>query len=357
MSIKTDTFFTFFRPLSPIYSKLMSAREKMYLSETFKSTRFEVPVVSIGNLTMGGTGKTPLVIHLAEHFKQRQYRPAVISRGYKGEAENSVNVVSDYQQIYLTSKEAGDEPRLIAESLPGIPVLTGIKRKHPCKHAISAFGCDLLLLDDGFQHLGVQRDIDIVLFNAQNLKKNFRVFPGGDLRENFSALQRSSCIVFTGMTDELHEDVALFIDKLKSHGIDKPSFYTSLGQPLFHDLKSRFLITPEKTGGSYLSFCGIGNPERFKDYLLQHEIPVDFFRSFNDHHIYSQQDVDELEFYARQNGIRALLTTEKDGVKLRSLDFTMPVFTTRPELIVDNDLLTFIDDKLASFFHRQVDGR
>lgn len=125
MSRKTDTLFTVLRPLSPVYAKIMSAREKMYTSETLKSTRFNVPVISIGNLTMGGTGKTPLVIYLAKHLLNMQYKPAVISRGYKGEAEKSVNIVSDYQHIFLDSKAAGDEPRLIAESLPGVPALTG----------------------------------------------------------------------------------------------------------------------------------------------------------------------------------------------------------------------------------------
>lgn len=357
MSRKTDTLFTFFRPLSPIYAKIMSTREKMYLSDTFKSTRFDVPVVSVGNLTMGGTGKTPLVIYLAEYFRQKQYRPAVISRGYKGEAENSVNIVSDYQNIFLSSKEAGDEPRLIAESLPGVPVLTGIKRKNPCHHAVTSFGCDLLILDDGFQHLGVQRDIDIVLFNAQNLKSELRVFPGGELREDVSALQRCDCIVLTGMNKDSAEDASLFIDKLKSLGVEKPFFSTSLGTPLFHDLKTGLPVEPDKNGRSFLSFCGIGNPERFKDYLLRHDIPVDFFRSYDDHYSYSQQDVEQLEFHAQQNGIGTLLTTEKDGVKLSHLNFSMPVLTTRPEFLVDQNLLSFIDDRLSYYFERAVEGR
>ncbi len=355
MSIKTDTLFTLFRPLSPIYAKLMGAREKMYLSETIKSARFDVPVVSVGNLTMGGTGKTPLVIYLAEYFREKQFRPAVISRGYKGEAENSVNIVSDYQNIYLTSKQAGDEPRLIAESLPGIPVLTGTKRKHPCQHAISVFGCNLLILDDGFQHLGVQRDIDLVLFNAQKLRQEFRVFPGGELREDFKALRRCSCIVFTGMVDELLEDVKVFKEKLKQNGIIKPVFTTALGRPLFHELKRGISIDMSGYDSSYLGFCGIGNPERFKEYLLLHNIPLDIFRSYKDHHSYNQEDVEQLEFYARQNGVGTLLTTEKDGVKLRSLNFTMPVLTIRPELTVDKDLLVFIGDQLSTCFKRLQD--
>lgn len=355
MSRKTDALFTLLRPLSPVYSKMMYAREKMYSSETIKSTHLDVPVISVGNLTMGGTGKTPLVIYLAEHLRQRQYRPAVISRGYKGKAEDSVNIVSDYQHIYLNSKQAGDEPRLIAESLPGVPVLTGKKRRYPCRHAVSALGCDILILDDGFQHLAVHRNIDIVLFNARKLKKDLRVFPGGELREGVDALNRCSCIVLTGMSDEFEEDAMDFIEKLRVQGIEKPVFQTALGRPAFHELQNGRAVDIDRTGRSYLGFCGIGNPERFKDYLLDHDIPVDFFRSFDDHHAYTQEDVEQLEFYAKQNGIGFLLTTEKDGVKLGTLTFSMPVFTIRPELIVETALLSFIDNTLSRFFTSQIE--
>lgn len=356
MSRKTDTLFTVFRPLSPVYAKIMSAREKMYTSETLKSTRFNVPVISIGNLTMGGTGKTPLVIYLAKHLLNMQYKPAVISRGYKGEAEKSVNIVSDYQHIFLDSKAAGDEPRLIAESLPGVPVLTGKKRKHPCQHAVSKMGSDVLILDDGFQHLSVQRDIDIVLFNAQKLKDDLRVFPGGELRENIDALKRSSCIVFTGVTSGCRKDIMEFIDTLKKHQIHKPFFHTSLGDPCYHDLSTGLSVKLAQYNRTFLSFCGIGNPERFKEYLLTNNIPADYFRSFSDHHVYTQQDIEQLEFHARQNGIGALITTEKDGVKLGRLNFSMPVITVRPKLVVETPLLSYIDDQLSVFHKRAIES-
>jgi len=191
MSDSRKNLYLLGRPFSPLYSTVMMLRASLYDRHFFRRYKLEAPVISIGNLTMGGTGKTPVVSHLATFLQGQGYRPAIISRGYGGEAGNRVNVVSDGKTIYLDAKQAGDEPRLLAETLPGIPVLTGIVRVLPCRHAIHAMGCNILLLDDGFQHLAVDRDINIVLFSAATLAGNSRVFPGGDLREPVSALRRA----------------------------------------------------------------------------------------------------------------------------------------------------------------------
>lgn len=350
MAIKKETLFTLFRPLSSIYGGVMKTREKMYQNDHFKSSSFDVPVISVGNLTMGGTGKTPLVIYLANYFLKKQFRPAIISRGYRGTAEKPVNLVSDYQSIYLSGKEAGDEPRLMAEKLPGVPVLTGKKRKDPCQYAVDKLGCNLLLLDDGFQHLGVKRDIDLVLFNANEINNPKNIFPGGELREPYSALKRCDCILYTGATESSMEDIEKFDNKLKTQAINKPSFITSLGGPVFFDFYKR-KIEPHTfaTDGS-LAFCGIGNPSRFKEYLLDNQINIQLFRSFDDHHTYTQEDIEELEYYAKQNGAVSLITTEKDMVKLQNITFNFPVFTVIPKITVPDIFNEFLDKMIAAFF-------
>jgi len=132
---------------------------------------------------MGGTGKTPCVQFVSRYMQQKGYKVAIVSRGYGGSAHEKVNLVSTGEKPLLSAEEAGDEPRLHADLLPGVTVATGIVRKLTCQYVVDQLNCDAIILDDGFQHLGVQRDINLVLFNSSTLAGNSRVFPGGDLRE------------------------------------------------------------------------------------------------------------------------------------------------------------------------------
>lgn len=350
MPIKKESLFTILRPFSPIYGSIMKTREKLYRNESISSIGFDVPVISVGNLTMGGTGKTPLVIYLAKYFSKKQFRPAIISRGYRGSAKKPVNIVSDFHNIFLTDAQAGDEPRLMAEKLPGIPVLTGKKRRLPCTHAIQQLGCDLLILDDGFQHLDVRRTLDLVLFNSDNINQEKHVFPGGELREPLSALNRCDCIIYTGATQSTESDIQAFSSLLESKGISKPFFKTSLEAPLLKDANNQQVNEHLLKEKGSLAFCGIGNPARFKDYLLASDMNLLMFRSFDDHHAYNQEDVADLEYHARQNGASYLLTTEKDFVKLRDLNFSMSVYTVTPKTKVQDDFDIFITDKINHFF-------
>ncbi len=167
------------RLLSLPYGAAVALRNHLYDRELLRPTKLPCPVVSVGNLTVGGTGKTPTVILLAALLKEHGYRPAVLSRGYGGHAKASVNVVSDGNRVLLGWREAGDEPVLIAGALPGIPVLTGPKRSLTGKAAVERFGADILILDDAFQHRSLFRDIDIVLIDAARPFGNGFSSPGG----------------------------------------------------------------------------------------------------------------------------------------------------------------------------------
>ena len=165
ITMTRDFYYSLGRPFSPLYSAAMRLREKLYQKNIFKSTAFDVPVISVGNLTLGGTGKTPMVQFLARLLLDNGFRPAIISRGYGGATKERINIVSDGKEIFLDASYVGDEPRMLAESLPGVPVLTGIVRKLPAAEAVR-MGANVLLLDDGFQHMAIRRDLDIVLFNT-----------------------------------------------------------------------------------------------------------------------------------------------------------------------------------------------
>ncbi|CAK8719979.1 MAG: lipid-A-disaccharide kinase [Candidatus Electronema aureum] len=317
------------RPLSPLYSLIMRLREQFYLNGVLASTALDVPVISIGNLTLGGTGKTPLVQHLARLLQRNGFRPAIISRGYGGATKERVNIVSDGNKVLLAASYVGDEPRMLAETLPGVPVLTGVVRKLPAAKAIE-MGADVLLLDDGFQHLAIHRDLDLVLFSADELAGNSRVFPGGDLREPVRALYRAHAFVLTG-TDESNIARAVgFKTLLQKKFPDRPIFFSgsrAVGLVRQETDGSRTQVQQnELAGRRCLAFCGIARPDGFRKTLTQLAIEPTSFKALPDHHAYKEQTVRQLVQTAEQTHADCLLCTEKDLVKLRGVALKLPLY-------------------------------
>ncbi len=333
MTLNLKPVFLVLRPLGGVYALLMRLRAFLYKNGLFNRYRPPVPVISVGNLAMGGSGKTPCVIHLGRLLVKNGFKPAVVSRGYGGKAMDSVNIVADGVSIQLDSHLAGDEPRLIAESVPGAAILTGKDRRHPCRYATEKLGCNVILLDDGFQHLRLLRDSDIVVFNASELYENMHVFPGGFLREPLSALKRSDCFIISGCTTKNQHKVTRFSRYLRD---EHP--HTSL----FHaQFIPRCYVNPsgETYPLDYLSspaigFCGIASPDRFKNSIDELSVQLTDFKRFPDHHRYSDNDVTNLESLAAKHRARCLLTTEKDLVKLADKPWSLPVFALRMEIIV-----------------------
>ena len=350
--------FSLGRPLAPLYSALMLARSQGYRRGWLSSYAMPVPVISVGNLLLGGTGKTPLVLYLARMLQQHGLRPAVISRGYGGRARNRVNVVSDGEQLLLPAAEAGDEPRLLAESLPGVPVLTGIARRLPASAAV-AMGADVLVLDDGFQHLAVRRDVDLVLFNADRQAGNSRVFPGGELREPISALDRASAFVLTAVNTHNQERALLFAELLQRKFPGKPVYlarYLADDALVVHaDGRPQSTISLEQLQSeltdSLYAFCGIAGPDSFFRSLAGLALrPLDTC-ALPDHHPYTDRQVRQLCAKAQSCGARALITTEKDLVKIGPLAarLTLPVYALRMRVVVDEPF----DSALLQAIQRQ----
>ncbi|MDR2549362.1 MAG: tetraacyldisaccharide 4'-kinase [Desulfobulbus sp.] len=346
-------FFTFGRPFSPLYSLAMRLRESLYRRGTLPSYRFEVPVVSVGNLTMGGTGKTPMVQYLARLLQEHGFRPAIVSRGYGGAARGKVNLVSDGSNLLLDAHAAGDEPRLLAETLPGVPVLTGIVRRLPARRALE-LGADVLLLDDGFQHLPIVRDIDLVLFNTDRLAGNSRVFPGGDLREPVAALRRATGFVMTGVHEANRERAERFADLLRSKFPDIPVAFAGLQLEGLVEIAPSGMIVPaeaapfEKT--PCFGFCGIAHPELFRQTLIAQGFSLAGFLALADHQRYSEAQLDRLLGQARKSGAQWLLATEKDLVKLadRAGQLPLPLYGLRMRVAADADFSRTILKQLSS---------
>lgn len=317
--------FLLFRPIGMLYALLMRLREIFFKTNIFKRHAIDVPIVSVGNLVLGGSGKTPVVIYLAKLFIKHGYKTAVVSRGYGGTASRRVNIVSDGKRILLSSKESGDEPRFIAETVPEVMVVTGKKRVYPCNYAVNNLNCDVIILDDGFQHMAVSRDLDLVLFNGADLYSNMHVFPGGMLREPFSALNRADCFLITNCSKENYDKVRTFSKHLENVWSDKPVYRSNFLPQCFVDREGNTFPLDLKSTKVF-AFCGIASPSRFNKTLEDLSINIVAFKSFQDHKRYSEDAIRKIENLAHQYGAEILLTTEKDMVKLAECTTTLPIY-------------------------------
>ena len=347
---RRDILYGIGRPLSPFYSLAMKTRERMYRYGVLASTRLDVPVVSVGNITLGGSGKTPVVEYIAGMLQERGWKPAVVSRGYRGSTRGRVNVVSDGRSLLLTAEESGDEPRLLAEKLPGVPVLTGPARKYPAKRAVVE-GAGAVILDDGFQHLSLKRDVDLVLFNTDTLAGNSRVFPGGDLREPVSALNRCDAFLLTGVCQRNRERALRFADLLNDRFPGHPVFLGEYTPTAL--LQSHGSLPPDRlpiqhlAGTPLFAVAGIANPENFlttlQDTGILHVVES---KCHGDHHRYDRAGVAALCTMAELADAGAVVTTEKDMVKLRHHPWSLPLYALQMEISFGQDFHEFLNARL-----------
>ncbi len=340
-------------PFSPFYSQLMVFRAFLYRKKIFKRHKLPVPVISVGNLTMGGTGKTPLVMYLVKQLAAQGYKPAIVSRGYRGKSNADVNIVSDGTRILMDADQCGDEPWLLANELDGVVVATGKNRLLPCREVINSYECDIIVLDDGFQHLKIVRTIDLVLFDTEVFAGNSRVFPGGELREPVSALKRCNAFVLTGVTpsNQSRTDKCskLLLEKFRDKALFQFSSsyrravrYSEMGAKHHAEV-----IPVNDLPQNLFCFCGIANPQRFKQQLDENGIMISGFKIYSDHHSYTEKDLDQLITSAHGRGAPGLLTTEKDITKVKNVyKDTPPVFTLPIEFNENHDFNQYIRQNL-----------
>jgi|GEM_PF-156417 len=334
MTPSPPTLFAIGRPFSPVYSLLMSVRQNLYRRNILTVHRLAVPVISVGNLTLGGNrqdpdGRLDRPVPSCGRAPPGNHQPRLRRNGQRRRQSRYPTAA----RLLLTADQAGDEPAMLARQLPGIAVLTGKIRLHPCRHAIERLGSTILILDDGFQHLAIARDIDLVLFNATTLAGNSRVFPGGELREPVSALHRCTAFLLTGVDDGNVGRAERFAALLNSRFPDKPVFYSAIAGELPAP------PNPESTADSlppFFAFCAIAHPDRFFNSLYGMKLHVTGKAWFRDHHRYNQNDVDVICRRAKASGARALITTEKDLVKLEPLQVALPLLTLKTRFETDD---------------------
>lgn len=275
-------------------------------------------VVSVGNLTTGGTGKTPAVITLGKWGVQKGYRTAILSRGFGGRRQDDVVEVSDGKEIFCDADMAGDEPFLMARAVPGAAVVIAKKRYRAGQYAHKKFGTQLFILDDGFQHLGLRRDLNVVLMDTAHPFGNGHLLPWGPLREPISELSRADAMVLTRFHQGAPgESMKAFLNR-RFPSI--PLFYADHApkQVVFPGI-SRIQSPECLLSKRVVAFAGIGDPGSFKYTLEKAGAHVVGFRKFSDHYAYSPGDIATLIRMKDKTGADYLLTTEKDWVRIQRI--------------------------------------
>lgn len=298
-------------PLAPLYATVVAARTEAYRRGWLRVVALPVPVISVGNLTFGGTGKTPTVVALVRDLTRRGRRPAVLSRGYRRRFTHPLVVVGPDPGHPVS--RAGDEPLEMAARLPGVPIIVDADRVRGGAEGVR-LGADVLVLDDGFQHLRVARDLDLVLVDAGDPWGGGSLPPRGRLREPRSAVARATTVLVTKVPADASSVVARIADEV-----------TRLGGPT-PVLAARMVPSRVWTPGGWrspdvlagcrvLAFAGIGRPQGFVELLEEAGAEVAGRRWFDDHHQYSAREVDEILALAADTNAVAV-TTAKDAVKL-----------------------------------------
>ena len=324
-------------PFSLIYGAITKIRNYLYESGTFKSAGLNVPVISIGNITVGGTGKTPLVAYVTEILAGAGEKVCILTRGYKRENESERVLVSDGEKILANVRQAGDEPFELAEKLLGKAlVIADADRRAAGEWARENFGITAFVLDDAFQHLKVKRELDIVCVDATNPFGNGKVLPSGILREPLKNLSRADAIVITRAN--LVENISALKSQISKLAPSAKVFVTR------NKLRDVEQVIKDKKG---IAFGALGNPENFFAQLRQEGFDLALTKALPDHYFYTPDDIEELEREATARGADYLLTTAKDGVKLASLEFNIPLIIAKGEIVFDDDL-AFRDFILSS---------
>ncbi len=334
-----------FLPIAPLYGLATVLRNWFFDKGIFRSIDVGVPVISVGNISTGGTGKTPIVKNVASILIESGKKVAIISRGY-GRSSTGTVIVSDGKNIMVDADSGGDEPLLLAEQLRNVIVIVDEDRVRGAKKAIEEFGATVIVLDDGFQHRRIKRSKNIVLIDFQHSPFDTFLLPAGYRRELISSFNRADGVVVTKAND-MNEALPM----LKYSEFDSiPNKFSSSFQPSgIRHLFGRKLDSLSGVkqslemlkGQTAIALCGIARPESFQQSLEQCSVRVKKYFNFSDHHAFTQDDIEKVVNSFTTNNADFIITTEKDAVRLKEFEtilkqlpivmLTMEVVMHQPE--------------------------
>ena len=313
--------------LQLLYSQFVRTRRRYYERRPGIRRRLAAPVISVGNLTVGGSGKTPIAAELARLLIGMGERPSILSRGYARQTPSEgVVIVSDGKEVRTDVAHAGDEPYMLARAVPGAAVLVCASRYLAGRVAESSIGCTVHLLDDGFQHLSVMRDIDLLVAAPDDFA-DVRTLPFGRFREPLDAAASADALL---VSMEGHTTARELAERLH------------VQRAFAFERRIRTSAAP----GPAFAFAGIAKPERFFGDLEKAGWPLAGRRTFRDHHQYSASDLDEIIRVARASGATVILTTSKDAVRIPNLS-SLNILEVRLELSIEPAFHVWLRERLA----------
>jgi tetraacyldisaccharide 4'-kinase len=315
--------------LSRGYLLLLRIHSFLYRCRILRSKKLRVRVISVGNITLGGTGKTLAVLNISKILRKKGYKVAILTRGYGGSGEG-LRVMSRGGEVLLGKEKCGDEPYLLAKNLRDVAILVNRNRVKAANFAISFLQSDTLLLDDGFQYRSLARDLDIVLINCRKPFGNGKLFPLGSLREPLEGLERASVFLLTKTNQSKgKEEIISRLRKINPQAKIIESIYLPLD---LIDLNGSTYPLDTVSGRNVLALSGIADHQSFENMLL--DVGANIVRRirYPDHYSYKKDDVERIREVASSEGIDFIVTTEKDGVKLEGLEIKESVLCLRVEL-------------------------
>ncbi|HET7839958.1 MAG TPA: tetraacyldisaccharide 4'-kinase, partial [Terriglobia bacterium] len=305
-------------PLSAVYRLAAGLRSSAYRHGLFKSRKLLRPVISIGNLTVGGTGKTPLVEYVASLPAKHGWKAAILTRGYRRSNRTAMITIDPEANRRIDPRKIGDEPALLASKLPQIPIVVGANRYRGGRFAEEHYGVDIHILDDGFQHFALKREVDVVVLDATRKLEKEKLLPAGRLREPVAALQRAQIIVLTRVELADPGPVEEFARRIN------PQARIFRARTKLCELVNVFTGRRHPPGDFHeepaYAFCGVGNPGAFFADLSQWGFKLAGTASFADHHVYSKREFAMMMLSLKRpegsTGVKVILTTEKDAQNL-----------------------------------------
>jgi tetraacyldisaccharide 4'-kinase len=330
LRLKSVVKATAFTPLSLIWEWVYRVRRSFYEYGVFHKETFKVPVISVGNLSFGGTGKTPTIIWLADWIIDKGLTPVVLTRGYKGQLEHSSGLLKSGQKFRLNPFDYGDEPLMISNKMKKGAVIVGKKRAKNLLKYFAEVHPDVVLLDDGFQHLQIFRSFNIVLFDATMPMNLYHVAPRGYLREGLSALKDADAIIISRADMVTKEKLDKLIATLAEHFHHRPPLALTRYQPLgVFDVHDKYIFSiHELKGLKAIAVTAIASPESFYKYLESFEVEISEKVSFPDHYFFTPEDVNELLIKASQQSA-VILCSEKDMVKMKRVSLDGRILFTK----------------------------
>lgn len=309
-------------PLAFIYGLGNRLHKFAYDSGLCRSHKLPIPVISVGNITCGGTGKTPIVIDIARYLINKQVSVGILSRGYNRRGLESLVVVGDGHGQFASVSKAGDEPLMIAQAVPQAVVLSSSDRYAAGMQAIHKFGSKVIILDDGYQHYRLQRNLDLVLVDYADMLMKDALLPAGRLREPPDALGRASQIVITKIPDHFDNKqlkrLEDFIGRFAPYAPINHCRFIAKQLHGFISGKPVSLPNSYLTGLNVVAFCGLAKPEGFQSLIKGLGANILATHTFPDHHWYSPSDISMLEAALKEKQAQFFITTEKDFVKIQT---------------------------------------